>query len=223
MDEPGLDPVLLESAYRDLSRFALFSRTVIQVARPVFRFARSTPRHGALRLLDLGTGGGDLAIGLARRLRAGGIQAEIHAADRNPRSLARATARAMEADVRLQVHAYDAERDSLPARPDVVVSSLFLHHLTDDGLEALFRAIHDSSAQLAVMNDLRRSRTGLIVASCVVRLTTRNPVVRADAPQSVRAALRPAELRDLAARTGLGPVTVGRCFPWRQQLHWVRQ
>ena len=251
MDAPDLDPALLERAYRSLSLVLRLSRTVPQVTRAIDRWLRERSPHAAsrpmngiaaaakigaargskggpanaprpLRVLDVGTGGGDLIVGIGRWAARRGLAVSLLAADRNPRALKRTAEAAHRAGFTTECFAFDAERDAVPGDPDVVVSSLFLHHLSGDGLHQFLAALAQCAPPLIVMNDLRRCRRGFITAKWGVRLVTSNPVVHADAPQSVRAALTPEELETHCARAGLHGVCVHPVYPFRMQLEWRR-
>jgi len=224
MDEPDLDPALLERAYRSLSLICRISRTVPRVAGAIERWLSDTPSATGrpLRILDVGSGGGDLIVGIGRWARRRGHAFQLMAADLNPRALLRTEAVAQRARLQVTGHHFDAGVDAIPGAPDIVISSLFLHHLSDDALAAFLRAIARSEASLAIMNDLARHRIGLIAATWTARLVTRNPVVHADAPQSVRAALTAEELRAHCRSAGLDGARVREVFPFRMQMEWRR-
>ena len=71
---------------------------------------------------------------------------------------------------------------------------------------------------MVVVNDLERSRIGLLAAEAGCRVFTRSPVVRIDGPRSVRAAFTMAEAKDLAREAGLQNVRVARRWPFRYVL-----
>ena len=110
----------------------------------------------------------------------------------------------------------------LPQGYDVVISSLFFHHLDNHRAAALLRAMAAAANQLVLVNDLRRSVTGLILAHAAARLFTASDIVHSDAPRSVKAALTIFEMRDLAAAAGLDEAVVRRRWPWRFLLTWKR-
>ncbi|TVQ59768.1 MAG: methyltransferase domain-containing protein [Phycisphaerales bacterium] len=222
MDRPGVDPALLDGAFDDLRTVAALSGVVRRVARPVLALARARAAQGAppLRVLDVGAGGGELAIGLAKAARRAGVPLHITATDNNPLALERAGRAAAQASVDLDVIEHDAAAQPISAGTDAVVSSLFLHHLDDDALDAFLASLARARPALVVMNDLRRCRRGYALAWLATRCITRNPVVRADGPQSVRAAFTPGELRERFERAGLRAPRVRACWPCRLQAEW---
>jgi hypothetical protein len=91
----------------------------------------------------------------------------------------------------------------LAAAHDVVISSLFLHHLEDDQVVTLLSTLARARPRLVLIDDLRRSRWGLALAFCASHLLSRSPVVHHDALVSVARAFRPSEVAALATCAGL--------------------
>jgi hypothetical protein len=81
--------------------------------------------------------------------------------------------------------------------------------------------MREAGSAVAV-NDLTRSRAGLVLVWAACRLLTRSPVVHFDGPVSVRAAFTPREALALAERAGLAGATVVRRRPCRFLLTWGR-
>src|SRR5438093_515405 len=81
-------------------------------------------------------------------------------------------------------------REPLPSEYDAVVSSLFLHHLTEEQAIELLRRM-GTAGQMVLVNDLVRSRTGYLLAWMGTRLLSRSEVVHFDGPRSVEGAFTP--------------------------------
>jgi hypothetical protein len=75
---------------------------------------------------------------------------------------------------------------------------------------------------LVLVNDLVRSRGGLIVAAAAARIFTRSPVVWTDAARSVRAAFTASELTELARSAGMHDIRLTRHWFCRMLLEWSR-
>jgi len=221
MDQPALDPRLHAHALRSLSRINWFSRTSGSIWKPIRRLARETPVSRPLRILDVACGGGDVAIGLARRARRAGIPAEVDGCDKSRVAVAHARNEALRAGVdKIAFFEHDALASALPAGYDVVTSSLFLHHLDELQAEMLLRSMADSAGRMVVISDLCRNRLGYLMAWFGCRLLTRSPVVRVDGPLSVAAAFTLDEARDVVNRAGLEGAALSRSFPERFLLVW---
>src|SRR6185295_307191 len=110
----------------------------------------------------------------------------------------------------------------LPSEYDVVMCSLFLHHLsTEEGRGLLYR-MRCAARQMVLVSDLVRSAWGLRLATVVPRLFTRSRVVHEDAVRSIRAAFTPDELRELAGEAGLEGAVVAPRRHQRMLLTWRR-
>jgi hypothetical protein len=116
----------------------------------------------------------------------------------------------------------DVAHEPLPEGFDVVLCSLFLHHLDDDGAVALLRRMRGAARRLVVVSDLRRTALGHLYALVGCRLLSRSPVFHVDGPRSVEAAFTSGEARDLAARAGLAGARVVQRWPQRFLLTWRR-
>jgi len=216
MDDPGLEPGLHEAALVGLARLNRVSR----VAEALWRELRpAVRRRGGGRLLDVASGGGDVALALWRAARRERLPLSVAGCDVSPRAVAHARTRAAAAGADVAFLEADALQ-ALPADFDFYTCSLFLHHLADEEIIALLRAMGRGRA--LVVSDLVRGPLGHAAAWLGARILTRSPVVRADAPLSVRNALTPGELRALAERAGLPGAHVHGCWPFRMVLTWSR-
>jgi hypothetical protein len=81
---------------------------------------------------------------------------------------------------------------------DVLMTTLFLHHFTDDQLVRLFKRAASRTRWL-IACEPRRSTLAHLMAKCVVLIGC-NSVTRHDAPVSVRAGFAGAELSELWPR-----------------------
>lgn len=212
MDEAGLDPAEHRRALAGLRRINAWSGTVGAIWPLVRDRCRSATR--GLRLLDLACGGGEVAIGLRRRARREGLALDVTGCDRSP--VAVAAARAASTDVSFEVR--DVIADGVPRGYDVLLSTLFLHHLDAGTARAFLHHMADSGAGLLIVDDLARELGGWVLAWAGSRVLSRSWVVHVDALRSVEAAFKPAEAEALAREAGWGRVEVRRHWPARYQL-----
>jgi SAM-dependent methyltransferase len=152
----------------------------------------------AARILDVGTGAGDMPIAFARR------GWEVVATDVNQHVLR--VARARVAGVP-SVEVIEADVLALPledASVDVAHCSLLLHHLAPGDAVAALRELRRVASRGVVVNDLRRGLLPLAATWVSVRAFARSPVTRADGLASARRAYTVPELDGLLADAGLG-------------------
>ena len=200
MDAPDLPPAQLAGALRNLTRL----NTCFGGFRVAARF---TARHLALRgkgitLLDVATGGADIPIGLVRRARAAGQRLRVVALDLHPQTVALARERCRPFP---EITLVRADARALPARArsvDLVLCNLTLHHFDERGAVQVLAEMARVSRTALLVNDLRRSRLGLLLTTLLLSLC-RNPLTRADGPLSFRRAFTLEEIRGVVERAGL--------------------
>ena len=154
MDRPDCDPDRLQRTYE---QFGLVNRVVAGWHR-LYR-ARVRPQlagSGGATLLDVGCGGGDLAVMLARWAAKDGIPLHITGIDPDARAYRFAAGRKPVAGVDFR----QADSGDLIAEGrqyDVVISNHVLHHLTPPELQSFLDDSARLARRLALHNDLRRS------------------------------------------------------------------
>jgi 2-polyprenyl-3-methyl-5-hydroxy-6-metoxy-1,4-benzoquinol methylase len=221
MDQPGLDPGAHRQALDSLGRAHWISRSAASIW-PAIR--EVVPRSGRpLRILDLACGGGHVVVGLARRCGREGVAVEACGVDLSPVAIDYARALATRAGVGgVTFAALDVARQPLPDTFDVVLCSLFLHHLADEEAETLLRRMRDSARHLVVVSDLRRTHLGYLFAWAGCRLLSRSRIFHVDGTRSVEAAFTTDEARRLAERAGLTGARIDTRWPQRFLLTWRR-
>jgi 2-polyprenyl-3-methyl-5-hydroxy-6-metoxy-1,4-benzoquinol methylase len=173
-----------------------------------------------LRLLDVATGGGDVPLRLWQRAQKAGLRLAVDGCDRSACAIGHARANAAYHGADVRFFEWDALNGPLPGGYDVIVSSLFLHHLDEGPAVDLLRRMAAAARQLVLINDLERSVAGLLLAYVGTRLLSASPVVHVDGPLSVAAAFTGREALALAQRAGLTGATVERRWPFRFLLTW---
>ena len=131
MDDPVLDGGRHEAALRGLSRLNYFSRSAAIIWPPIAALAQQLGRR-ELRVLDVATGAGDVPVRLWCRAQRAGLHLEIHGVDISPRAVAFAAGRAAAKQAAIHFSVLDVLAGPLPGGCDVVICSLFLHHLTEE-------------------------------------------------------------------------------------------
>jgi 2-polyprenyl-3-methyl-5-hydroxy-6-metoxy-1,4-benzoquinol methylase len=215
MDDPTLDRREHERALVALSRVNRVSGTAGRVTRVLSRI----PGGRAPRVLDVGCGGGDVLIRVARWAAREGRPVELVGLDRSAVALEHARRGAGRAGVDVAFVEADAVAAFPPGPWDLVVINLFLHHLPDADVVALLQEVRRNAHRL-LAQDLERGPVGYLTAWFGMRLLSRSRVGHVDGPLSVRAGFRPRELLALARRAGLDAARVRRSWPSRLVLSW---
>jgi len=219
MDQPEIEAATHAHALSGLARVNWFSRSAAIFWPALRRLAREQqPRP--LRVLDIACGGGDVTVSLAKRARRAGVAIQMAGCDMSGTALEIARRRAAEAGDAVEFFRHDVLQQPLPARFDVVMCSLFLHHLDEADAVAVLRSMVASAGRAVLINDLIRSRSGYLLACFGARLLTRSHVVHVDGPLSVAGAFTPCEVLQLCEQAGLTGSTLTRHWPQRFLLTW---
>lgn len=222
MDDPDLDPELHHAALSGLRRINALSRSAEILWSHLKRASCELPGR-RLRVLDVACGGGDLVVGLAERAAQAGLHIDIDGCDISPRAVDYGQAFARENEIRgSRFFVADAINHPLPQDYDVVMCSLFLHHLDEEDAQQLLRQMASSCQHSVLINDLRRTRFGYALAVVGCQLLTRSPIVHTDGPLSVRAAWSDAEVRGLAEAVGMADAQLTHHWPQRFLLTWKK-
>ena len=221
MDAPSLAPARRAHALKALARVNALSGVAQRVWTEILEL-QNAGAPATLRVLDIACGGGDVVVSLARRAARSGLDLEAHGCDVSPLALEVARKNAERAGIQAQFFELDALRDEIPQDYDLVCCSLFLHHLDEQDAIALLGAMAEGARRAVLVQDLRRTVTGYLLALGVLRVISRSQVAHVDGPRSVEGAFSLEEARELARRAGLDGVRVEACWPQRFQLTWRR-
>lgn len=216
MDDSACDVDELDRALDALTTINRWFGGAAAIRRPI-EAALNGRAPGELRLLDVGTGAGDIPVAIVRRLRGDGWRPRFVLADNHATTLRLARDRvpdSLEASfVRLDAPRLPLADDSV----DIGISGTMLHHLETDAAARFLREIDRVSRDGWIVSDLRRG-VSLRIAFGVLSATLlrRNETARLDGRASIRRAFTSAEIRTLLDRAGLGRAVV-RSGP----IRWV--
>jgi 2-polyprenyl-3-methyl-5-hydroxy-6-metoxy-1,4-benzoquinol methylase len=219
MDDPDADLRMLERTYE---RFSLVNAVVSRWRSVYRRDIRPRARRGAVRLLDVGAGGGDVSRALAAWARSDGLPLTVTALDADDRAIRWASERGGGVEYRC---AHTSELVRSGERFDIVISNHLLHHLTAVELPGL---LEDSVALVArdgvVMHrDIERSRLAYSAFAAATFPLAKNLLadsfIRVDGLISIRRSYTASEM---AAVVPAG-WQVRRAFPARLELRWEAQ
>jgi ubiquinone/menaquinone biosynthesis C-methylase UbiE len=198
---------------RRLNRYLGSHWIVLTTLRRLWRRAGS-PRDW--RILDIGTGAGDVPAALAHWSCRHGVRLTSVALDYHWNIVRYARAASPPSATVLL-----ADGLQLPFRAhtfDVVLCSSMLHHLDwQDGI-TLLQAMASVARYGVVVNDLVRSWPHYYIAKLLMPMLAHNPLTRHDGPLSVLRAYCVNEVREMARAAGLGAAQVCTVLTYRLLL-----
>lgn len=169
-------------------------------------------------LLDVGAGSGELLRVVARRAREKKRRAKLLGLELNERASESVLEESEEFSEIKSVRADALRMPFADGAFDYVISSLFTHHLRDEGVIEALREMSRVARRRVFVIDLHRHRVAYVFYTTVARLFLHNRLVREDGALSILRGFRPAELMRLAGRAGLKEIEVKRRFPFRLVL-----
>lgn len=203
---------------RWLNRYLGSHWLVLRAFQRLWREA-GCPRH--FRILDVGTGAGDIPEMLLRWGSRRGVRLTIVAVDNHCGVLqyVRSVRPPLSRLILVQ-----ADGVCLPFQArtfDVVVCSTMLHHLDWHQGIALLQSMAAIARYGVVVNDLVRSRLHYYAARLVLSVVARNHVTRYDGPLSVLRAYSVEEVREIARLAGLAQAHIYTALGYRFVLVYV--
>jgi len=198
MDDLSRPDEEFEQAYHELE----ITNRRLGGIRAVERFL---PKKSDLLMLDVAAGGCDVSEALLGR-----SAARIVVLDINPRGF------------RFARKSWPVAGDALelPFREgtfDVVMASLFFHHLSNEACVRVLANMWRVSRRLVLVNDLHRHPLAYFSIRALSAAFSKSVMFQHDAGVSVLRAFRPGELLDVAKQAGV-PARVHRSFPFRLVL-----
>ena len=199
LDTTEVSPETLAAVLADLARVNVVTRAHAPTLHYLRRLARAYPGR-RLRVLDIGFGDGDMLRRIARWGARAGIPLDLAGVDLH--SGAAPAARARSAGYAITYRTGDVF-DRPPGQHDVIISSLFTHHLTDPQIVRFLRWMDASAVCGWFINDLHRhilAREGFAVLAAVAGF---HPIVQADGRLSVARSFRASDWHRLLAQAGV--------------------
>ncbi len=164
---------------------------------------------------DLGCGSGDMLARIVAWARHQNIRVQGTGIDANPNIVA--FARTHHPEPELSFEATNIFSPSFGQRSfDLVLATLFTHHFTHAQLVALFRLLKTQTRVAVIVNDIHRHPLAYYSIKWLTQAFSRSPMVRFDAPLSVRRSFTKREWEQILAEAGITHYQLR----WRWAFRW---
>lgn len=167
-------------------------------------------RQRTYHIVDIGCGSGDLLRVIARRAAETGYRVKLTGVDKHQGAI-----RYLEEKSAGYPQVSGVVADYRPylkkiADADIMISSLFFHHLTDKEVVWLLKMMYEKAAVGFVVNDLLRNRWAYYGAAIITRVLGGTSLSRHDGPVSVLRGFRISELHTYFQEAGIQHYTIQR-------------
>lgn len=180
-------------------------------------------RSHPIRILDVAAGGGDVLRRIAKLAARDSVAIKAHGCDISLAAVEYAQGVADKSGVgSVKFFRLNVLKEPLPEGCDIVMSTLFFHHLAETETQDLLRRMAMSARKMVLIDDLNRNLLGYLYAWIGGRLLTRSRIVHTDGPLSVRSAYTIAEMSLIARQAGLIDVEFRSHWPARFLMKWKK-
>lgn len=189
----------MRACLRDLAQVNAWLRGY----RPTFKWLNTfAESRGPLRILDVGCGDGDALRCIARWAKKKQISSRLIGIDLNPETVSIAK-EVTPPDCEIEFVAANVFDDEPKQPVDLIVSSLFAHHLNDEEI-VQFVGWMESHARLGwFVNDLSRAETPYRLFKLLAKAARWHRFVQHDGSVSVARSFRAEDWRQYCAAAGL--------------------
>lgn len=219
MDEPTSRDDM-RACLRDLAlvnHLLLGYRPILDWLNALLPELRKVAAARPVRVLDVGCGYGDTLRRIAAWAERQSLAVELAGIDLNPDTISIAKEAT---DTRLPIHylAADVFAYTPQNQPDLIVTSLFTHHLEDAEIVRFLRWI-DAHARMGwCINDLSRHPVPYHLFAWFAGLLRLHRFVRHDGPVSIARAFRAEDWQRYCAAAGLGAIEIRGFTPGRLRV-----
>lgn len=199
---------------RDLEQV---NRTVLAY-RPTLHWLRqfATSATEPLHILDVGSGGGDMLRRIERWARHSHTPVRLTGLDLNSHA-ARSAREFAPPSSQIEFLTSDVFSFAPPASVDIVLSSLFTHHLSDGQIVRFLQWMERTAQRGWFINDLERSSRSYRLFKLLARMRGWHPFVVHDGPVSIQRSFSREDWRSFVRQAGLAllPIEIVPAWPGR--------
>ncbi|WP_206022274.1 methyltransferase domain-containing protein [Pseudoflavitalea sp. G-6-1-2] len=175
-----------------------------------------------ISICEIGCGGGDNLLAIAGWCMRNGIEASFTGIDINRWCIETAQEKWQQQSVmpgieKPQFIVSDYRLAQFSTKPDIIFSSLFCHHFTNEELVQQLQWMQRNASTGFFINDLHRHRVAEFSIRLLTRLFSRSYLVRHDAPLSVKRSFVKNDWKDLFQQAGFSNFSV----QWKWAFRWL--
>jgi 2-polyprenyl-3-methyl-5-hydroxy-6-metoxy-1,4-benzoquinol methylase len=178
----------------------------------VKKLLSSSPPAGKMfTICEIGCGGGDNLRAIDQWATKQHIAVQLTGIDKKKECIDLAKAKSSDEKYSWVCAAYEIA-DIAAIAPDIIFSSLFCHHFTDDEMVTMLQWMKRNSNTGFFINDLHRHVIAYASIKALTGLFSKSYLVKNDAPLSVKRGFRRKDWQDLMQRAGIQDHSI--CWKW---------
>ena len=167
-------------------------------------------------ICEIGCGGGDNLIAIDKWARKNGYSISLIGIDKKKECID--FARQKIADERyLWINSSYEHADFGEMKPDIIFSSLFCHHFSDQELAYMIQWMNANSTQGFFINDLHRHYLAFLSIKVLTKLFSKSYLVRHDAPLSVARGFVRKDWQKIMQQSGIQHYSIA----WKWAFRWL--
>jgi 2-polyprenyl-3-methyl-5-hydroxy-6-metoxy-1,4-benzoquinol methylase len=168
-----------------------------------------------VHVVEIGCGGGDNLFAIKEWARKSNTVIDLTGVDINPECINYAVQQERNKGIHFIISDY---RDvAFDATPDIVFSSLFCHHFTDEQLTPMLKWMQNHSTIGFFINDLHRHPVAYYSIKFLTSLFSKSMLVKNDAPLSVLRSFKRADWLKLFDSAGIHNYN----YKWKWAFRWL--
>ena len=170
----------------------------------------------SLVIADLGCGGGDILMLVAKWARKSNINVTLKGYDANPNIIAYAQENCKDFP-EISFFTEDIfSTDFKVNQFDLVLCTLFTHHFTDEKLSGIFHQFKQQAKIGVIINDLHRHWLAYYSIKLLTQLFSKSPMVKYDAPLSVKRSFKRVDLQKIMKSADINSFSL----KWMWAIRW---
>jgi ubiquinone/menaquinone biosynthesis C-methylase UbiE len=162
---------------------------------------------GSITIAEIGCGGGDNLTAIRKWCSTNQIEARLIGIDINKNCIEVAREKLKDTPHTL-IHSDYKLVQFEDAKPNIIFSSLFCHHFTDEELVEMMKWMRDNSTNGFFINDLHRHPLAYYSIRLLTVLFSNSYLVKNDAPLSVKRGFKKSEWKNVLDTAGISEYTI---------------
>jgi 2-polyprenyl-3-methyl-5-hydroxy-6-metoxy-1,4-benzoquinol methylase len=208
LDQPGISQTLLKKNFAEMDFINRWLGGTALTLKGLNSLLKDKEKHYSI--LDIGCGSGKMLVELSKWLKRKGIKASLTGIDINSEAI-KIAQKKKHSEINFQYGSYTNVNDSF----DVIISSLFCHHLSDKEFTNFLQFSKEKSKLGFIINDLNRHPIPYYIIWFLSRAFNGTKLLRNDAPLSVLRGFKRVELLKNLQQAGIKNVSIQRNWAFR--------